>query len=678
VDPAVLRPAWRKSSDALLAGLNVAQREAVTAPEKPVLVLAAAGSGKTRVLIARILFHAAYHQVHPERICALTFSTKAAREMAVRLANQGGKGLDAAFIGTFHALGLRILKRFHREAGLAEPPKVLDTHGRIALLMGQVGDSLARNQKFDPFELADTISRLKDAGVLPEDCPEDTPFGPRLGRIWKGYEKQKVKVSAVDFEDLLQCPLRLLRQGGEPLAFCRSQWTHLLVDEFQDTSQSQMEVLRLLAGDAPRAFVVGDDDQSIYGWRGADMQNVMLFESHFPAATLLKLEQNYRSTGNIIAAANGVVEKNVLRRPKRVFTDRDAGPPLQHFVADDEKSEQDWVVERIKEIRDREGQDLRQVALLARTNQQLREWMDLCLVHGIPYAVKGVDNLLDYPEVEAVLAYAKLMADPDDELAMARVFSFPKRGFGKDILPRVPRREGRTLLDSVRAYCETLGKEWCAEAISLLDAIGKAASAQAPGAFVEPLLAMLDETGVMAAFSEKSRKKERVQEFLRLFASREKRHPQAGLIDHLSGLALETQIEEDEERKPGLRLLTVHAAKGLEWDTVFLPTLDDDVFPSKPNHTDLGIAEERRLFYVALTRARRRLFLSWPKTKVHYRVVRDVVPCRFLHDIPEECWDGPLGQKQAEDKQNFLTAFFANITKVFAPEEVAGSTREGT
>jgi DNA helicase II / ATP-dependent DNA helicase PcrA len=655
----------------MLRGLNGPQREAVISPEGPVLVLAAAGSGKTRVLIARILYHAAFHGVDPGRICALTFSTKAAREMEVRLHSEGGKGLGDVFLGTFHALGLRIVRRFHREVGFAAPPKVLDTHGRLALLMGQVGDALARNQKFDPFELADTVSRLKDRGLNPEECPEDTPFGPRLVRIWKGYEKQKHKAGAVDFEDLLQLPLRLLREGGEPLAFCRREMTHLLVDEFQDTSTSQLEIVRLLAGPDSRAFVVGDDDQSIYGWRGADMQNVLLFESHFPNAALLKLEQNYRSTGHIIAAANAVVEKNVLRRAKTVFTDKDLGEPLNHYVADDEKSEQDFIVERLKHLRDQEGLDLRKVALLTRTNQQLREWMDLFIVHGIPYAVKGVDNLLDFPEVETVLAYAKAMVDPNDELALSRVLAHPKRGIPKDALRKIPRSDdehGPSLQDGLKAYCESQGPAWSDAAMATLAALSRARSAQAPGDFVAPLRALLDEIQVLSAFEEGGRKRERIEEFLRLFTAREKRHAEDALTDHLGALALETQFEDDEEYRPGVRLMTVHAAKGLEWDTVFLPTLDDDVFPSKPNHTDTGIAEERRLFYVALTRARRRLYLSWPKTKVHYRVIKDVVPSRFLYDIPEACWDGPLGQKQQEDKQAFLTDFFANISNLFGDE----------
>ncbi len=663
-DPAVLRPTWKRASWAVNAELNSAQRDAVAAPEGPVLVLAAAGSGKTRVLIARILHHAAEHGIDPGRICALTFSTKAAREMDTRLAHTA-KGLEDVFLGTFHALGLRIVKRFHKELGFVDPPKVLDTHGRIALLMGQAGDGFARNQKFDPFELADTVSRFKDRGMLPEECPDDTPFGSRLGRIWKGYEKQKHKACAVDFEDLLQMPLKLFRVGGEPLEACRREWTHWLVDEFQDTSQSQLEILRLLAGPDSRVFVVGDDDQSIYGWRGADMQNVLLFESHFRQANLFKLEQNYRSTGHIITASNAVVEKNTQRRAKRVFTDRDAGEPLNHFVADDEKGEQDWLVERLKHIRDQEGLDLRKVALLTRTNQQLREWMELCLANGIPYAVRGADSLLDFPEVEAVLAYAKIMADADDELALARVLTFPKRGVPKGLLQQVTRHEDSTLLAGLKQLLDTRGDAWCPPTLELIASIQTAALEQKPGAFVAPLRELITRAGLLAAFEEGGRKRERIEEFLRLFAQREKRHPTASLLDHISALALETQIEDNEDRQPGVRLLTVHAAKGLEWDTVFVPTLDDDVFPSKPNHTDTGIAEERRLFYVALTRARRRLYLSWPKTKVHYRVVREVVPCRFLFDIPEACWDGPLGQKQEQEKQAFLADFFSSVANLF-------------
>jgi DNA helicase II / ATP-dependent DNA helicase PcrA len=414
---------------------------------------------------------------------------------------------------------------------------------------------------------------------------------------------------------------------------------------------------------------VGDDDQSIYGWRGAEMRNLLDFETHFPGAVLVKLQRNYRSSGNIITASNAVIHKNTLRRAKEVFTSRDDGEPLFHHVADDEKGEMDWLVAKVKELNAVEGLDWREMALLVRTNIQLREFMDQFIVTGVPFMVKGANNLLERSEVQAVLAYAKLMANPQDEMSLAKVLHFPKRGFPKDLLDLVPRSEEVPVLSSIRAHCEMLGTPWTKELLELLDKLDACAAAVRDGAFYAPLSDLLAYAKVVEAFEEGSPKRNRVEEFLRLFQKEEIRNPQARLAEVLNALALNTQADDDTEERPGLRLMTVHAAKGLEFHTVFMPQLDDDAFPAKPNHTDTGIEEERRLFYVAMTRAKKRLFLSWPATKVHYRVTKDVIPSRFLFEIPEERWDGPLGKKDKEEKKEFLDNFFASLRLSFNDDQ---------
>jgi DNA helicase II / ATP-dependent DNA helicase PcrA len=442
------------------------------------------------------------------------------------------------------------------------------------------------------------------------------------------------------------------------------------VDEFQDTNGAQLELLRLLVGgpgegEGGSVFVVGDDDQSIYAWRGAEMRNLLDFESHFPGAALIKLQRNYRSSGNIITASNAVIHRNSLRRPKEVFTARDAGEPLYHHVADDEKSEMDWLVAKLKELNHAERLDWKEMAVLVRTNIQLREYMEQFIVTGIPFMVKGANNLLERSEVQQVLAYAKLMANPQDELSLARVLAFPKRGWPKDLLDVMPRGEDLTALECLRRHCGTLGQAWTAGVLELIAKVEACAAAVVQGGFYAPLSDLLAYAQVVEAFEEGSPKRGRVEEFLRLFKREEERNPEARLAEVLNTLALDTSSDEDPEEKPGVRLMTAHASKGLEFHTVFLPSLDDDVFPAKPNHTDTGIEEERRLFYVAMTRARHRLFLSWPKTKIHYRVVRDVVPSRFVFEIPEDRFDGPLGKKSEERKAEFLNDFFASIRANF-------------
>src|SRR4051812_27443233 len=472
--------------------------------------------------------------------------------------------------------------------------------------------------------------------------------------------------------------IRMLASDAGIRARVRERLRHFLVDEFQDTNGAQLELLRLLVGGpgdggSGSVFVVGDDDQSIYAWRGAEMRNLLDFESHFPGASLIKLQRNYRSSGNIISASNAVIHKNSLRRPKEVFTARDAGEPLYHHVADDEKSEMDWLVAKLKELNQAERLDWKQMAVLVRTNIQLREIMDQFIVTGVPFMVKGANNLLERSEVQHVLAYAKLLANPQDELSLSKVLAFPKRGWPKDLLDIMPRGDELTALECLKLHCGNVGQAWTADVLELIARIDAGSAAARQGAFYAPLSDLLAYAQVVEAFEPESPKRSRVEEFLRLFKRHEEKNPESRLPEVLNALALDTSSHEDPDEKPGVRLMTVHAAKGLEFHTVFIPTLDDDVFPAKPNHTDTGIEEERRLFYVAMTRAKQRLFLSWPKTKIHYRVVRDVVPSRFVFEIPEDRFDGPLGKKNEVEKAVFLDDFFSSLRSKLGGGDEAGS-----
>ncbi len=658
------------TSQRLIAGLNQEQVSAATAAIGPVLVLAGAGSGKTRVLVTRIIhLLATVAQGHAESVVALTFSNRAATEMKSRLKAYAGKSTDGVSISTFHSLGLKLVREYAEALGLQRDPTILDIHSRLSMLVTLAAKHGARNSKFDPMDLSTVLASLKEKGHVPADCPTDTLYGARLPRIYKSYEKAKCTANMVDFEDLIRMPIRLLQSRPDLRASLQERWRHILVDEFQDTNGAQMELLQLLVGSSGSVFVVGDDDQSIYGWRGAQMRNLLDFEMHFTGTNVVKLQENYRSTGNIIGASNAVIHKNTLRLPKVVFTGQAPGDPLAHFIAEDEKGEMDWLVATLKDLNRSEGLDWRQMAVLVRTNIQLREIMDEFIMNGIPFSVKGANNLLERPEVQAVLAYAKLMANPQDELSLSKILYFPKRGIPKDLLNLMPRSE-EPVLHALRNHCKSLGHPWTESLLALIDAIERHAEQALAATFYTPFAALLSYAEVVECFAEGSRKRENVEEFLRLFQDYERRNPQARLAEVLGALALGTSMEEDLEEKPGVRLMTVHAAKGLEFHTVFMPQLDDDTFPSKPNQTDTGIEEERRLFYVAMTRAKRRLFLSWPATKVHYRVVRDVVPSRFIFEIPEDRWDGPLGKKGKEERKEFLDNFFTALRGNFSDQQV--------
>ncbi len=658
------------ASGSLFKGLNAEQEQAVKAVQGPVLVLAGAGSGKTRVLISRIQHLLENQKVKPEQILALTFSNKAAQEMRERLKASGGSLVKDVWIGTFHALGLRILKENTVASELRSDFSVLDAHERFSILMGLARKHWPKNLKFDVFELSACLGQLREKGILPENCPEDTEYGPRLGKLYGAYEKSKRKAGQVDFEDLLARPLELFKAQPAICARYQNQWHYFHVDEFQDTNSAQINVLEALSGAKQNVFVVGDDDQSIYAWRGAELQNLLSFESRFSQATLLKLQQNYRSSDTIIRASNTLIQKNQLRRAKTVFTQQDSGEPLYHFAADDEKSEMIWLTEKIKSLHKEEGVRWQEMAVLVRTNLQLRDMMEYFIPAGIPFVMKGAQNLLELPEVQAVLAYAKVLYNPHDELSLSKVLVFPKRGFPKNTLADMTRSE-EPVLDNLLVYAESLGRAWCAPLIELLKKIKSKAHELSAGNFYSVLESLLQETGVLSAFVEGEKKSANVQSFLRLLRAEEERRPEASLGAMLNTLALETKFEEDGE-KQAVRLMTVHAAKGLEYEIVFLPNMDDDIFPSKQNHTDNGIEEERRLFYVAMTRAKRRLYFSWPTQKFYYRVVREVIPSRFLYEIPEEFWDGPLGKKDLEEKKAFIEDFFSGIfANLSEPTEMA-------
>lgn len=656
-----------KPLESLLRELNSEQLEAVHKTEGPVLVVAGAGSGKTRVLVSRIAYLAAQRLCKAEEIAAITFTQKAAREMRERLRPVMGKAARGVLASTFHALGLRLLREQHQALGLSPDFAVLGESESLSLLLTLTKKHFPKNLKFEIEDLKAQIGRLKEKGIPPEEAPADTPFGTRLSRIYQAYEKAKLLADAVDFDDLQQRPLELLRGKPEFRRACQERWHYFLVDEFQDTNSAQLEMLRLLVDERQNVFAVGDDDQGIYGWRGAELQNLLGFEAFFRKPAILKLQENYRSTRTIIEASNAVIRRNSLRRDKTVFTKQEEGEKIRHHLADDEKDEMDWLLSELKREK-AEGRPWSDLAVLVRTNLQMQDFMDEMRAQGIPFAVKGPQNLVELSEVQAVLAYAKAMHNPFDELALKKVLRFPARGFPKDLLDRIARGEESTL-ESLLRHCGDSGEPWAPEALRVLGALKDRAEEAKGKPFAPSFEALLRETGVLDTFAEGERKRRNVEQFLELLKEEEAYNPGARFAELLGFLALETQFSSDREDRPAVKLMTVHAAKGLEFDTVYLPQLDDDIFPSRNNQTHTGIEEERRLFYVALTRAKRRLVLSFSRTKLRYRVNRDVTPSRFLHEIPAEYLDGPLGRKAEENKQVFLTDFFAQIRGALDGEE---------
>lgn len=650
-----------------LKGLNEEQRQAVEHGAGASLVLAGAGSGKTRVLITRIAHLVHQRRALPEEIVAITFTNKAAREMKDRLRPLLGKRAKDVTLSTFHSLGMRILRDYTQELGYGAEPQLLGEQERISLLMNIARRRWPKNVAYKIQDLSMLLAELKEKGIPPQDCPSDTPFGNHLPRIYKEYETVKKKAHQIDFEDLIRLPIELLKNNAEARTRFHTKWHYFLVDEFQDTNYPQLELLQVLVNEKHNVFVVGDDDQSIYGWRGAELQNLLSFESYFDNVKVMKLQKNYRSTQTIIDASNAVVHKNSLRRQKTVVSTQGKGEPIHHEVLDDFKDEMDWMIGEIKRYKKEGGLQWSDMAILVRTNIMVREVMQHLIAFGVPFTVRGANSLLDFPEVQGVFAYAKVLDNPNDELAWMRLLKFPDRGWPKNILEKMERGNESTL-ESLLDYLNMRGDSWSEDARKLVYTIQQKREELHHKSFYICFISLLQELKILEALEGQERKKQNVEEVLELFREECEDNPQTSLSNILNTLAYDNQLSTNDD-KPTVKLMTIHASKGLEWDTVFLPCLDDDHFPAKKSETHEGIEEERRLFYVALTRAKRKLHLSWPATKIRYHQSLDVNPSCFVREIPEEYMDSPIGEKREKERKVFLGDIFADFQSKFGQEK---------
>ena len=630
----------------LLDDLNPAQREAVTAGDGPLLVLAGAGSGKTRVIAHRIAWLTGVRGVHPRQLLAVTFTNKAAGEMARRVEELlRPAGLRPPLVATFHAACVRILRQHGRHIGLADHFTIYDEDDRLALVKECMKEGELADRAFTPSAAVHRISYLKNQMTSVADALRDArgPWEKKAALVYSRYDKRLREVGAVDFDDLLLSTVRLLADVPEVLAWYRGLWRHVLVDEYQDTNRAQYRIIRLLTSEHRNVCCVGDPDQSVYRWRGADLRNILDFETDYPGTRVVRLEQNYRSTQRILALAAGVIAHNVQRKDKTLWTENPRGEPARVYRGWDEHEEANHVAQTILGVR-ADGVPWDGVAVFYRTNAQSRVLEDALRRARIPYVIVGGVRFYERREIKDALAYLRLVLNPGDDVAFRRAIGAPARGIGQATLSRLDEqaaREGRPLLAvAAQPPADVRGKARRAleDFAALLASLAAQREALPPPALID---LVLDASGYRTALEQErdptaEGRLENLEELVAAAEDFTHNHPDATLDGFLDGVALMSDVDELKDADSRVTLMTLHSAKGLEFPVVFLTGLEEGVFPHARSLEDPDeLEEERRLCYVGLTRARERLHLTYA---VHRRIHGYGVgeASRFLREMPEE------------------------------------------
>jgi len=632
---------------AILDSLNPAQRAAVTAEAKPMLVLAGAGSGKTRVLVHRIAWLIQVQHVSPYGILAVTFTNKAAAEMRVRIEQLIGGSARSMWVGTFHGLAHRLLRQHWREAKLPQSFQILDSEDQYRLIRRVLKSLELDEARYPPRQLQWFINSRKDEGLRAKHIPEsDDPTQRQMLRAYAAYESACERGGLVDFAELLLRALELWRNDMALLAHYQRRFHYILVDEFQDTNAIQYAWIRLLAGKQGVPFVVGDDDQSIYAWRGAKIENILKFEKDFSDTRMLRLEQNYRSTGNILKAANALIANNSMRLGKNLWTSGADGLPIRVYAAYNEQDEAQFVMNQIKHWQE-QGGARHDIAVLYRSNAQSRVFEERLLTEAIPYRVYGGPRFFERQEIKDALAYLRLLENRDDDASFERIINLPVRGIGTrtlDTLREAGRRQNlplwrvlRQLLDSKDAPARVLGA--LGSFATLVDDMYKAVRGLD---LFEQVDHVIHSSGLVEHYkAEKGERGEaRVENLQELVSAARGFQPQdlegmTPLSAFLSHAALEAGEGQAQEWEDCVQLMTLHSAKGLEFPLVFICGLEDGLFPHERSSEDLeGLEEERRLCYVGMTRAKQELYLSYAESRRLHGMDNYGVPSRFLREIP--------------------------------------------
>ena len=628
-----------------LRGLNEEQREAVLATDGPVLVLAGAGTGKTRVLTTRLAHLVAARKAWPSQILSVTFTNKAAREMIERTGQLvGGMVEGMPWLGTFHSICAKLLRRHAELVGLKPNFSILDVDDQLRLLKQVIDAARIDEKRWPARHLSSLIDSWKNRAMRPSEVPAGESFAYGNGKgaeLYEAYQQRLKSLNAVDFGDLLLDVITILKTHPEVLAEYQNRFAYILVDEYQDTNVAQYLWLRLLAGQRRNICCVGDDDQSIYGWRGAEVDNILRFERDFPGAKIIRLERNYRSTPYILAAASGLIAANKSRLGKTLWTDAPEGERVSVRGVWDAEEEARSIADDIEQ-KARNREKLSDIAILVRASFQMRAFEERFVQLGIPYRVVGGPRFYERQEIRDALAYLRVVAQPDDDLAFERVFNKPKRGLGDAALQAV-HKMARVLKVPLLAAARALGDtdELPARTRSALRDLTQSFARWSDQAtalsHVELAEMVLDESGYTAMW-QADRSAEapgRLENLKELVRSMEEFDGLGGFLEHVS-LVMEIEQSESTDK---VTIMTLHGAKGLEFPTVFLPGWEEGLFPSQRTLDEnglQGLEEERRLAYVGLTRARERAKISYAANRRVHGMWQSAMPSRFIAELPAD------------------------------------------
>jgi DNA helicase-2/ATP-dependent DNA helicase PcrA len=652
-------------SASFLESLNPQQREAVTLPHQSALILAGAGSGKTRVLTTRIAWLISTGQVSPLGLMAVTFTNKAAKEMLTRISAALPINTRGMWVGTFHGLANRLLRTHHREAGLPQVFQILDTQDQASAIKRLLKSLNVDTEKYEPRKVQWFINGNKESGLRAKDVEVHDEYTRRLAEIFDLYDQQCQREGVVDFAELLLRSYELMSRNEPLRAHYQARFKHILIDEFQDTNPLQYRWLKLFAGPSTAMFAVGDDDQSIYAFRGAETANMREFEREFAQGRVIKLEQNYRSHGNILTAANELIARNRERLGKNLWTDAGAGEPIRVFEGYGDQDEAGFIVDEVKALH-REGSALSDIALLYRSNAQSRVLEHALFSSHIPYRVYGGLRFFERQEVKHALAYLRVLTFPDDDGAFLRIVNFPARGIGArslENLQEAAKSGGVSLW--VAAQAQSAGKKDSAKGLpAFVTLIDKMREVTEGLGLAETLEHIIQASGLADFYQTDREGQDRLENLNELVNAATlfeqdpevRPHPnplpegeganaepnpineegQSVMEAFLAHAALEAGEHQAGAGTDALQLMTVHAAKGLEFHSVFITGLEEGLFPHEQSFSDSdGLEEERRLMYVAITRARRRLYLTHAQSRMLHGQVRYGLPSRFLSELPE-------------------------------------------
>ncbi|TYR79137.1 DNA helicase PcrA [Priestia megaterium] len=678
-------------SEKLLAGLNPQQKEAVKTTDGPLLIMAGAGSGKTRVLTHRIAYLMAEKEVAPWNILAITFTNKAAREMRERVSKIVGGVAEDIWISTFHSMCVRILRRDIDRIGYNRNFTILDSTDQLSVIKSILKEQNIDPKKFDPRSLLASISSAKNELNVADEFAKTAagPYEEIVSKVYKEYEKRLKKNQALDFDDLIMTTIQLFKRVPEVLEYYQRKFQYIHVDEYQDTNHAQYMLVRLLGARFENVCVVGDSDQSIYRWRGADIANILSFEKDYPAATVILLEQNYRSTKTILAAANEVISNNMNRKAKNLWTENTEGQKIFHYQAMSEHDESQFVASKIKEAVDSGKRTYKDFAILYRTNAQSRVMEEILLKSNINYTIVGGIKFYDRKEIKDLLAYLRLIANQDDDISLTRIVNVPKRGVGATSVDKVANYALMHDISIFRALDE----------VELIGVTGKAtntlrdfqamianlAQMQDYLSVTELVEQVLERTGYREALKaektiEAQSRLENIDEFLSVTKTFEKSSEDKSLVAFLTDLALVAdidQLDEEEEETEQVILMTLHSAKGLEFPVVFLLGMEEGVFPhSRSLFEDAEMEEERRLAYVGITRAEQELYLLNAQMRTLFGKTNVNPKSRFVNEIPTELIHSLNEVRKARPSSNQASPYAARRQAAVAKTKLVSTGGE--